>query len=314
MTKSAILVLFCVLTIACDTQIEELTISTKPISLPDRLTFVYQSSSHAGIKGWHLVLFSLNNNATYKLTSGPFDIIPAWSPDKREIYFTRGIPPNPNLRIWKMRYNGDSKRALTPPDKNCGDPKVSPDGRSIAFISNTGKRWDIFVMDTSGNNWQQITSSSTVPSYEVTTFGYPSWAPDSKRLIFAFHRSDINKGGLAVLDLKSNSFRHLSDLDSLKPYSPEWSPTHEEFVFVGIINDGKGPKIFRSNASGGNIVQLTDSWGSSAPDWSLDGKEIAYESQDSLKGYITIWIMDRDGTNKRKLIDVPGVDVTEPAW
>ena len=49
-------------------------------------------------------------------------------------------------------------------------------------------------------------------------------------------------------------------------------------------------------------------------DWSVDGSMIAYSNVDTLGSYDSIWIMNQDGSGKKKIIEFPYADATEPSW
>jgi Tol biopolymer transport system component len=296
----------------CNSDLDILLEVPHTIPVPDGQSLVYQSSE--GGLGWHIMLMSLNYRDTFTLTPGFFDITPQWSPDKRWIVFTRGLPPEGNLRIWKMNFDGKNKSPLTPSEKHCQGGRVSPDSRRIAFGALSGTRYDLFTMDTSGGEWQQVTTSSRIPFYDAATYAFPGWAPDGRRIVFSFHRFDLDTDGLAIIDLVTNTFYHLSCIDSLRPYDADWSPTRDEIAFVGVVPGTSGTRVFTLALNEKRLLQLTHSWGSSAPDWSPDGETIAYSNKDSLQGDESLWIMNRDGSNPRKLVERPGASLTQPCW
>ena len=74
------------------------------------------------------------------------------------------------------------------------------------------------------------------------------------------------------------------------------------------------PKIFKANIDGSNITQLTTSFWSIEPCWARDGERIAYSNGDSANAIRTIWIMDKDGSNKKKVIDLIYKNAVSPAW
>jgi Tol biopolymer transport system component len=73
------------------------------------------------------------------------------------------------------------------------------------------------------------------------------------------------------------------------------------------------PRIYVMDADGMNVrpvspVGVMDAWD---PSWSPDGSQIVFGGFDGQDD--GIFIMDRDGTNVRRLTDGEGDD-TEPAW
>jgi Tol biopolymer transport system component len=60
-------------------------------------------------------------------------------------------------------------------------PRISPDGRTLAFISGRGGARDIWLANPDGTNARQLTRVGQL------VVGYPRWAPDSKSI--AFHSS-----------------------------------------------------------------------------------------------------------------------------
>ena len=279
---------------------------TKTIPLPTSTTMVYLSGR--GGLGWQVFL-THNYLESFRLTGGLFDTQADWSPDKKWIVFVRGLPGGA-FQVWKMRYDGEGKQALTPVDRDCEGPHFSPDGRKIAFNFLTGARYDIFVMDSDGKNWEQLSDSVRIPFWKNATFAMFDWSPDGQSIVFTFYRFDADRprSSVGILNLGTGEFRHVEKLDPVEPYQLRWSPVSNEFVFVG-----SGARIYRSNTDGTAIVELAGLY-SYEPDWSFDGKEIAYTHLDSLAGFRTVWTMARDGTNKIQRIALPDHHNSAPVW
>src|SRR6266576_6047322 len=74
----------------------------------------------------------------HRLTNGPHDSSPQWSPDGKFLVFMRatekdGKPEPPQLAMLSM--NGGDAWTFTDLPKGAGPPRWSPDGRTIAFTS-----------------------------------------------------------------------------------------------------------------------------------------------------------------------------------
>ena len=93
----------------------------------------------------------------------------------------------------------------------------SPDGRFIAYSSDRGGKFDIWVQQVTGGNPVQVTKR---PGQNWQ----PDWSPDGR---FIAYRSEYGEGGLFVvpalggegLERKITSFG----------YSPQWSPDGSSF-------------------------------------------------------------------------------------
>jgi TolB protein len=61
-----------------------------------------------------------------------------------------------------------------------------------------------------------------------------------------------------------------------------------------------------------NPVQMTFDGFNGHPTWSPDSQEIAFASVQG--GPADIWVMNADGSNKRKVTDTPGISEFSPTW
>lgn len=84
-----------------------------------------------------------------------------WSPDGSEIAFDTPAFGGPNSsNIYTMRTDGTAQRQLTHTNGgsvNNGLDSWSPDGKAIAFVSNTGGSYEIYTMNADGTRVTQLT-------------------------------------------------------------------------------------------------------------------------------------------------------------
>ena len=95
----------------------------------------------------------------------------------------------------------------------------SPDGRFIAYSSNRGGKFDIWVQQVSGGDPVQITKG---PGHNWQ----PDWSPDGKYIAY---RSEDGDGGLFVVPALGGEGleRRIAPFG----YHPRWSPDSSQILF-----------------------------------------------------------------------------------
>jgi dipeptidyl aminopeptidase/acylaminoacyl peptidase len=103
------------------------------------------------------------------------------SPDGQWVAYSVGVPDVEENRVraglWIQPVSGGEPRKLTPGDKRDSDPRFSPDGKRLAFLSNRDGGSQIFVMDPSGGEAARATSFPA----DVNNF---MWSPDGGSFVF----------------------------------------------------------------------------------------------------------------------------------
>jgi Tol biopolymer transport system component len=91
-----------------------------------------------------------------------------------------------NWEIWVMGADGSNPVRLTENGSNEGLPAWSPDGKSLAYVSDQGGSWAIWVMNANGTNQRKLVNMSGSPDGLVLHAGDNSrgwleerisWAP-----------------------------------------------------------------------------------------------------------------------------------------
>ena len=117
--------------------------------------------------------------------------------------------------------DGTVRLTDTEPGTRNADPAWSPDGRRIAFASNRGGRWDIYVMEADGSNVRQRTR--TGGSYE------PTWSADGRWLAFS------GSGSIMAVEADGDQTRVLVDYPGWEG-QPAWSPDGTRLTFTTDYN------------------------------------------------------------------------------
>jgi len=100
-----------------------------------------------------------------------------WSPDGKQIVFTRGKPDNPESALSIMKRDGSGLKQLTDLPGQEWVPSWPPDGKRIAFVSKTEQDQQIFAINADGSDLQQLTHTM------APTYG-PDWSPDGRQIIY----------------------------------------------------------------------------------------------------------------------------------
>jgi TolB protein len=102
-----------------------------------------------------------DGTVSYLITHDARDTSPAWSPDGAKVAFTRR--QHDHWEIYVVDADGRNLRRLTDtprqPDGSLGNsaaPAWSPDGRSIAFVTDRGGRWEVWLMGVSGEGQKPL--------------------------------------------------------------------------------------------------------------------------------------------------------------
>ena len=158
-------------------------------------------------------------------------------------------------------------------------PALSPKGDMLAFLSDKGGFFDIYLMSTLDKRVvAKLVSGQRTAAVEELKFLRPgiSWSPDSKNIVFAAKasRSDV----LHIVEVRKSKIRRTLRFDQLDGvFSPSWSPNGDDIAFVGMIN-GRSD-LYNYNLKTDELTHLTnDQFTDLEPDWSPDGKKIAFTS------------------------------------
>lgn len=166
------------------------------------------------------------------------DVRPAWSPDGSKIVFSRviGTPVDgqiPPTQIMVMNADGSNPQTIMPAGGTFNiEPKWSPDGTKIVFMSGRNQGQDLYTMTPTGGGLTRITN--------VGANGDPAWSPDSKSISFGSNREGSGRLNIFIADASSANVRQVTHY--APPYEAgdtSWSPDGLRLVYEYDV-DGKG--------------------------------------------------------------------------
>jgi len=220
------------------------------------------------------------------------------SPDGRRLVFCMDKDGYSNLFV--MDYPMGSPHQITAQNTDFDKAWWSPDSKRLAVIGDD-KLW---VMNADGSNPLQLTEYDA-PDSE------PRWSPDGKSIAFYSRRKGWDQ--IWVIRASGGEPRLVTTAPA-DAYNLSWSPDSRQVAYtVESLDDLLNADIWIAPVSGGEAVRLTepDSSFDIAPDWSADGKEIAYVSD--ADGWDHIWLVDVK-THQRRQLTRGECEDASPRW
>ncbi len=242
------------------------------------------------------------------------------SPDGRNVvYCVQRVDKETEKKysnLWIVPTSGASARQFTYGDRVDSQPKWSPDGSQIVFLSNRDDedQPQLYIIPFQGGEAHQLTDlKGTINEFE--------WSPDGKKFVCQFRKKDQEaiereqdeqkkKLGIVsryitrvfykldgvgflpeerwhiwTIDAKTGEGKQLTDSDVYDDLYPSWSPDSKEIVFCS--NRSKEPDLdpdavdfFIIPTQGGQLRKVGTAFGAILcvpdPTFSPDGKWLAY--------------------------------------
>jgi TolB protein len=263
--------------------------------------FVFQAASGGDI-------YTVNADGTNlsRLTSG---MDPSWSPDGRQIAFSRWTTP---WGIYTANADGSNERLLFSSDV-ARTPIWSPDGSQIAFYFQTQgftapvqicipgglcirippqlqTEWHLGVVDVADGYFRQ-------PYNDRFSFA-PAWSTDGEWILYD------GDHGLSMTTVEGPNNRVFTE--NVHDHFPVTSPDGTRIAFMHWQHDHW--EIYVMNADGSGRWPLTSSSAllerrpnNVSPAWSPDGEQLVFLSDRG--GEWEFYVMNADGSNQRKILE-----------
>lgn len=257
---------------------------------------------------------------------------PQFSPDGKRIAYTLGEWDRKENRrvshIYLVTVDTGKTVKLTNGEKGESAPQWSPQGERLAFLADRDKGAQIWIIPADGGEAEKLSSEDN----GIQAF---RWSPDGKTI--AFITRDTPKDKEAREKRKKDKFDTITvDRDLVYSHlwtisvatkekkrltegefsvqAPQWSPDGswiaysaskagaQESIFTDISND-RDSDIFVISATGGTARKLTTNPATDAnPQWSPDGKWIAYTANtDSWASKTDVMLLGLEGSSPKNL-------------
>ncbi|MST33438.1 hypothetical protein GHK86_12000, partial [Acidimicrobiaceae bacterium USS-CC1] len=216
---------------------------------------------------------------------------PRLSPDGRLVAYVVSEPDRerdgPATTVWVAPVDGSApaRRFSAGPDD--GAPRWSPDGRSLAFVADRGHGPQLHLAPLDGGEPAVLTD---VPH----GVSQPVWSPDGRRLAYVARTGEW-KAPEERSAVERNAPRVVTGL-------------HHRFDGIGYLDERRS-HLFVVRVDGGEAVQVTDGdWDDGDPEWSPDGRRLAFVSDRSASRHdevhrdvwvLTVAASGRPGTPRR---------------
>jgi Tol biopolymer transport system component/DNA-binding winged helix-turn-helix (wHTH) protein len=227
-------------------------------------------------------------------TGGPAEILPGVSAQSSHPSIPRAVGTPlayqsvlGDSTIWRLNVSqaagSDSGLVVISAAGSNEGPRLSPNGRKLAFMSNRGGSMEIWISDPDGSYPLKLTN--------LDGCGSPQWSPDSKSI--AFDSIHSGRPGIYVVSLEGGEPRALAEGGFFQNVVPSWS---HDGRWIYFASDRAGQdNIWKVRPTGGEPVRVTQHNGF-APLESPDGKTLYFAS--SRYPSPQIWQVPVDGGNE----------------
>lgn len=247
-----------------------------------------------------------------QLTAGPgYDYQPDCSPDGRWVVYVSYAEDA--IELWALDLQTRHTLRLTSMGAVNLEPRFSPDGKRIAFVSTLFKgHFHIFTGVFSNGELKSVArltgeTRSDLPRYYYSQIDHeisPAWSPDGTEIIYVSNRGHIyGTGGFWRMKARPGSdsdAREIHYEETSWKARPDFSPDGKRIVYASYLGQ-QWHQLWVMPSQGGDSFPLGyGDFDNVAPRWSPDGKRIAFISNRG--GNTSLWIQEVLGGAQTQLL------------
>ena len=219
-----------------------------------------------------------------------------WSPDSRLIMYQYGRP-NADIFLYALE-TGESTTLVSSPAFDA-DPSFSPDGKTIAFVSDREGNPEIYVQNLDGTALHRLTNH---PAHD----GFPTFAPDGTQIAFNSNREDENFE-IYLMNTDGSGIRRLTNSPSDDETFPGcWSADGTQLLFISDRSGKDNVYMMDVEPTAPREVLTEDGRDLRFPFYSPDGKKIVYQAHDADGQDGELLVLETDTGRIRSLLKAEG--------
>jgi Tol biopolymer transport system component len=206
----------------------------------------------------------------------------SWSPDSRRIAYAADTPDGSAIFIADPA--GGATKRITDPALRGIDPAWSPDGSTIAFVSEETRTLHIVAPE--GSSERELADLKDV-------ILWPDWSPDGK--VVAVSAVVDDQVDVFTITADGRTVTNVSH-DPSGEFSPSWSPDGTRLAWARAPADESARAwIVVTNRDGTRLVELRVPADLAPPVWSPDGTRLFSYVMDDAGTFHQILVLDPEG-------------------
>jgi len=229
----------------------------------------------------HVWVMDVEGGGARSVTSGQAEHnLASWFPDGKRLAYLRS--DGGRFGVWAVGLDGSGDAPLLQLDQDLDYPRLSPDGRQIAFNSKkNGGTVNTWVATVGEHAARQIT-------FDTELMGFPCWSPDGRTLALEVKRGENTH--LVEMPAEGGTPVQLTSSEGQSwPFS--FSPDGDRIAFAGLR--GEAWNVWTVSRTTRRERRLTDHDRLNAyvrnPSWSPRGDRLVYEHAETTGN---VWMID----------------------
>jgi TolB protein len=247
----------------------------------------------------HLYLLDADGERIKQLTTkGTLDLLPAYTPDGKQLLFTSYRYDNPDLLAYELS-SGNIRKVSSQPGLNTGG-KQQPGGNQVVLTLSKDGNSELYTVSMAGRIIKRLTRSWGIDTS-------PEWSPDGKKIAFVSSRA--GNPHIYLMNADGSEQRRLT-FQGTYNQQPSYSPRGTHIAFTARDEFNRFD-IFLYSLEDKKITRLTQDQGNNEdPSFAPNGRLIAFISNRT--GKKEVWVMNLDGSHQMRLTATGGFST--PSW